>query len=221
VKAALNNYEEDYNLDPIEFSALDENQESGGDAGDADNSGGDYEDNREVFAYAMSPSQLTNGIHMNGHHNGVVDEDSSDEAPMHIVTDAAEDAPVAPPSAKRLRSDSNISSSHTAQFQNFDSSSSALLIDRMFAHLAKETEVMREWVHLERERLSQEVSRRREEHDREERREKVFLSTITKMQEQMFTYLAKHPQGNESPSSSNASHHHHRGGLEEPLVEDA
>ena len=76
----------------------------------------------------------------------------------------------------------------------------------MFAHLAKETEVMREWVHLERERLSQEVARRREENDREERREKVFLSTLTKMQEQMFTYLAKNSSGSESPSHSTASH---------------
>lgn len=62
----------------------------------------------------------------------------------------------------------------------------------MFAHLAKETEVMREWVHLERERLSQEVTRRKEEVEREERREKIFLTTLSRMQDQMFTYLNKH-----------------------------
>lgn len=97
-------------------------------------------------------------------------------------------------------------------YHTFDSSSSALLIDRMFAHLAKETEVMREWVHLERERLSQEVSRRREENEREERREKCFLGTLTKMQEQMFAYLAKQPQpphpATVSSSSSGVSPRH-------------
>lgn len=232
VKAALNNYEEDYNLDPIEFNSQDDNHDGSGDVGDTENSGHDYEDKSEVFAYAMSPSQaLGNG--MNGAHNGV--DDDSGDGPMHIVTDGESnlliglfalidlrhsEAPVGPPSAKRLRSDSNISSAHTAQFQNFDNSSSALLIDRMFAHLAKETEVMREWVHLERERLSQEVARRREENEREERREKVFLATLTKMQEQMFTYLAKHPHGNESPRSSNSSHREDGGDVHETLLQD-
>ena len=79
-------------------------------------------------------------------------------------------------------------------FQNFDNSASALLIDRMLAHLAKETEVMREWVTLERERLTQEVTRRKEETEREERREKAFLATLTRMQEQMFAYLSKQQQ---------------------------
>lgn len=116
-----------------------------------------------------------------------------------LSSDAA--STTGPQPAKRMRSDSTLSSVQQ-QFQNFDSSSSALLIDRMFAHLAKETEVMREWVHLERERLSQEVTRRREENEREERREKCFLATLTKMQEQMFSYLAKPPgseNGNNSP----------------------
>jgi len=61
----------------------------------------------------------------------------------------------------------------------------------MFAHLSKETEVMREWVNLERERLTQEVSRRKEENERDERREKAFLQHLMRMQEQMFTFLSK------------------------------
>ncbi|KAI1290242.1 Zinc finger and SCAN domain-containing protein 29 [Halotydeus destructor] len=204
VKAALNNYEEDYNLEPLEFNSQDEN-ENGGDGGDADNSGTDNEDRSEIFAYAMSPSQaLGQTMQMNGHHHGM-DDDSTD-GQMHIVTD---ETPIGAPPAKRLRSDSTMSSLHQQQFASFDSSSSALLIDRMFAHLAKETEVMREWVHLERERLSQEVSRRREENEREERREKVFLATLTKMQDQMFAYLAKSSQnGSECPNSpTNGSPH--------------
>lgn len=76
-----------------------------------------------------------------------------------------------------------------------------MLIDRMFAHLAKETEVMREWVTLERERLTQEVTRRKEETEREERREKAFLATLTRMQEQMFAYLSKHTQQTHSSSA--------------------
>ena len=73
----------------------------------------------------------------------------------------------------------------------FENSSSALLIDRMFAHLSKETEVMREWVGLERERLTQEISRRKEENERDERREKAFLQHLMRMQEQMFSFLSK------------------------------
>jgi hypothetical protein len=88
---------------------------------------------------------------------------------------------------------------------SFESSSCALLIDRMFAHLGKETEVMREWVQLERERLSQEVVRRREEKEREERREKVFLNTLSTMQEQMFSYLSK--VSSSQPSSSMDQEH--------------
>lgn len=81
----------------------------------------------------------------------------------------------------------------------------------MFAHLAKETEVMREWVHLERERLSQEVTRRKEETEREERREKIFLSTLTRMQDQMFSYLNKHNCNNNNlpPSMVNDNSNQH------------
>ena len=84
VKAALNNYEEDYNLDPIEFNAQDETHDGSGDVGDADNSGTDNEDRSEIFAYAMSPSQALNGM-MNDNQNGI--DDYSDDAPMHIVTE--------------------------------------------------------------------------------------------------------------------------------------
>lgn len=108
--------------------------------------------------------------------------------------------PLGPTPAKRLRSESNLSASQQI-YQNFDNSSSALLIDRMFAHLAKETEVMREWVTLERERLTQEVTRRKEETEREERREKAFLATLTRMQEQMFAYLSKQTQQMHSSSA--------------------
>lgn len=86
---------------------------------------------------------------------------------------------------------------------HLDSSASALLIDRMFTHLSRETEVMREWVNLERERLAQEIARRKEEKEREERREKSFLdvaSLLTKLQDQMFTLLSK-----QNTNSANAS----------------
>lgn len=63
----------------------------------------------------------------------------------------------------------------------------------MFAHLSKETEVMREWVNLERERLAQEVARRQEEKEREERREKSFLEVLTKLQEQVLSFITQQP----------------------------
>jgi hypothetical protein len=73
----------------------------------------------------------------------------------------------------------------------YDNHTSAVLIDRMFAHLSRETDVMREWVVLERERLQHELSRRREEAEREERREHSFLQTLVKMQQQMFDFLSR------------------------------
>ncbi|RWS31054.1 hypothetical protein B4U80_06390 [Leptotrombidium deliense] len=212
VKAALNNYEEDYNLEPIEFSNIDDNNDGMGmDNGDADNSGTDNEDKSEVFAYAMSPSQTLNGGAMNGSNNidngklsfsfftvnGDFIADDSVDGPLHINSDVTDVMCFADPSPmKRMRTDSNatLQQQYQNQYQtvnSFDNSSSALLIDRMFTHLAKETEVMREWVNLERERLSQEVTRRKEESEREERREKCFLQTLMKMQEQMLAFLSK------------------------------
>jgi len=46
-------------------------------------------------------------------------------------------------------------------------------------------------VNLERERLAQEIARRKEESDRDERREKSFLDVLVNMQQQMFTFLSK------------------------------
>ena len=94
---------------------------------------------------------------------------------------------------KRIRSESYqpVSLNHYHSVASFDQSSSALLIDRMFNHLAKETEVMREWITLEKERFNRDALRRKEEAEREERREKSFLETLMKMQEQTFAFLAK------------------------------
>lgn len=209
VRAALNDYEEEYNLDPIDFSQVDDNQDGEGDISDEVPNGIENEEKSEIFSYAMSPSQaLPNGMGMHG------PEDSS-------LDDIDEGVSNGPTPAKRLRSDSNISSQNYA-FQQFDNSSSALLIDRMFAHLAKETEVMRDWVQLERERMDQEVIRRKEDNEREERREKAFLHTLTRMQEQMFSFLSKYASNQPNNSSSAVSSQsspcnhlpHHDDGLE-------
>ena len=197
VKAALNNYEEDYNLEPIDFANSDDNTDCNGD----DGSGNENEDQSEVFSYAMSPSQaLPSAVLTNGHSPddeyfdaGISSEGQLLESIQDAANSSMAEPSLRPTPAKRLRSGSTISSNQQL-FQSFDNSASALLIDRMFAHLAKETEVMREWVTLERERLTQEVSRRKEETEREERREKAFLATLTRMQEQMFSYLSKHSQ---------------------------
>lgn len=68
----------------------------------------------------------------------------------------------------------------------------------MFAHLSKETEVMREWVNLERERLAQEVARRKDEKEREERREKSFLDVLTKLQQQVLGFITQNQGGSSS-----------------------
>ena len=134
-----------------------------------------------------------------------------------VSSDGQEDNEMnnAPQVFKRMRSEANNNTSshlnnltnltnHSINFNNNQASSnfdiannyensSAILIDRMFSHLTKETEVMREWVVLERERLRQEIARKKEENDREERREKLFLNTLTKMQESMFNFLSRSP----------------------------
>ncbi|OTF77556.1 hypothetical protein BLA29_010540 [Euroglyphus maynei] len=91
-----------------------------------------------------------------------------------------------------------------------DTSASALLIDRMFSHLSKETEVMREWVNLERERLAQEVARRKEEKDREERREKIFLderifNVLKHHEKQSWDSSNEQQQPTQTPTSSSSS----------------
>lgn len=71
VKAALNNYEEDYNLDPIDFTNEENDMNNGtnDDGFDGDGSGND-EDRSEFFSYAMSPSHVTMPPILNGTGNG-------------------------------------------------------------------------------------------------------------------------------------------------------
>lgn len=211
VKAALNNYEEDYNLDPIDFSMSDENHDQN--VTDGEDGSGNENEEKEIFAYDMSPSAAL----ANGHSNCANGNTNLDPAGD---TDSIGENEVEPRSnngpgpslyghpCKRLRADSSLSNSllnnshpsnsqlHQSMYLNpgnsssLDATASALLVDRMFNHLAKETEVMREWVQLERERLKDEIERRKNECEREERREAAFLSTLTRMQEQLFTYLS-------------------------------
>lgn len=247
VRQALNNYEEEYNLEPLEFGNMDEHNDTNHyNEMDHDNSDSGNEDKSEVnFSYALSPSHF-NGVNMNGMSNDhgkrsrsgahssfelfhPIEFDQLNSNPkMECQTnhssspastgssDGQEESELnTVPQFKRMRSDANNSAhlgnlnslnnlsshlnNHTINFNNpqqFDIAnnnfeSSTLLIDRMFSHLTKETEVMREWVVLERERLSQEIQRKKEENEREERREKLFLSTLTKMQESMFNFLAR------------------------------
>jgi hypothetical protein len=76
VRAALSNYEEELNLEPLEFAPLDE--QSGYESKDLNDaemmdagSGSDAEERSEIFSYAMSPSQL-NGFSSFSGMNGSV-----------------------------------------------------------------------------------------------------------------------------------------------------
>lgn len=80
---------------------------------------------------------------------------------------------------------------YQAPVNTFDVTSSALLIDRMFAHLSRESENMREWIALEKERLALERARRQQEAEREARREKVLTDTLMKFQDQWLSFLSK------------------------------
>lgn len=79
---------------------------------------------------------------------------------------------------------------YQAPVSTFDVTSSALLIDRMFAHLARESENMREWIALEKERVALDRARRQQENEREARRDKNIEHFITKMNEQWFNFVS-------------------------------
>lgn len=262
VKAALNNTEEDYNLDPIDFSMSDENHDHN--VTDAEDGSGNETEEKEIFAYDMSPSTTLanghNGNCTNGNSNfdGTNDVDSIGENDTNGEINgtgvngggsSSGGGGGAGPSSganmrtgesnnnscyrevntnrnehstssmynnihgipcKRLRTNSSLSNSllnmsqqqqsfvsHHQSSQSYsnilptiDTTASVLLVDRMFAHLAKETDVMRDWVQLEKERSKEDIIRRKESAEREEKREAAFLSTLTRMQEQFFTYLS-------------------------------
>lgn len=78
----------------------------------------------------------------------------------------------------------------------------ALLVDRMFKHLNHETEVMKDWIKLEKERFQYETMRRKEEKERDERREKAFLDTLTNMSERLFNFLENYT-GDRGPLVAN------------------
>lgn len=80
---------------------------------------------------------------------------------------------------------------YQAPVNTFDVTSSALLIDRMFAHLSRESENMREWIALEKERLALERIRRQQETERDNRRERVLTETLMKFQEQWLNYISR------------------------------
>lgn len=80
---------------------------------------------------------------------------------------------------------------YQAPVNTFDVTSSALLIDRMFAHLSRESENMREWIALEKERLALERTRRQQETEREVRRERVLIDTLMRFQEQWLSFLTR------------------------------
>lgn len=80
---------------------------------------------------------------------------------------------------------------YQAPVNTFDVTSSALLIDRMFAHLSRESENMREWIALEKERLALERAKKAQETEREIRRERVLIDTLMRFQEQWISFIAK------------------------------
>lgn len=80
---------------------------------------------------------------------------------------------------------------YPAPINTFDVASSALIIDRMIAHLTKECENMTEWIQLKKQRLEMERVRREQEAELELRREKLLLDGMARMQQQMFEFMTK------------------------------
>lgn len=97
---------------------------------------------------------------------------------------------------------------YQAPVNTFDVTSSALLIDRMFAHLTRESDTIRERIALEKDRLAYEKLRRAQDAERELRRERVLVDTLLRFQEQWISYLSRLNPGamanlNESPPELN------------------
>lgn len=80
---------------------------------------------------------------------------------------------------------------YQAPVNTYDVTSSALLIDRMFAHLSRESENMREWIALEKERLALERAKKAQEAEREARRERVLIETLMRIQDQWISFITK------------------------------
>lgn len=186
--SSFSDFGDQYQLDPMDFSNAEENGDNDDEIENSD------EDRNELFAYSMSPTSF----------NGNNSIDSADDHSEEMAL------PSLPPKRSRLDGRQYVnsidqpshnyhppqltSSAATTSATNAPSEQSSafqVLVDRMFAHLSRETEVMREWVNLERDRLAQEIARRAEEKEREERREKAFLEALTKLQDQVFTFLDK------------------------------
>ncbi|XP_074602719.1 uncharacterized protein LOC141856334 [Brevipalpus obovatus] len=183
VRAALN-YDDDYNFynDTMDFTMNDETSDGAiADGGDGENSG---TDNEEIFAYQMSPSQTLNGPNAT---NGAT----------HLSNDYEGDQN----HSKRFKSQQASSQVPSYAYNTYDGSLT-VLIDRMFSHLSKESEIMKDWIKLERERADRDAQRRKEEQEREERLEKLFMETLTKMQEQTFNFLANFTGVNRNQSAT-------------------
>lgn len=80
---------------------------------------------------------------------------------------------------------------YQAPVNTFDVTSSALLIDRMFAHLSRESENQREWISLEKERIALEKARKQQDVEREARRERVLIETLIKFNDQWLSCFSK------------------------------
>jgi hypothetical protein len=93
--------------------------------------------------------------------------------------------------AKRIEIEPPKAILYQAPVNTFDVTSSALLIDRMFAHLSRESENMREWIALEKDRIALEKARRAQETEREIRRERVLIDTLMKFHEQWISFVSR------------------------------
>ncbi|KAI2809284.1 hypothetical protein BLOT_000431 [Blomia tropicalis] len=177
-----NNYDnEQYNFDPIVFPNKEDVNELNGD----DNSD-DCDEPYDSFAYTLSPSELTQS-------ENCFDLTNNEGS----LSDQYEDVSPLP---KRRRIDEikyAIENDH-----ELDSPLSAILIDRVFTHLQRETEIMHKWVNLEKEKLALEMERRKEEKEREERREKAFLQILSQLQSQVFSMISNQPNSDSNPSST-------------------
>lgn len=173
VKNALNDYEPDYPINSTDFFCSDNETST---AGAQDDQMDDQQIDSDI-------EQTTNDQqHLPQHHQ----QQHPQQQPQQTLQ-------------QQQHQHQQQSSSYPTQVNTFDVTSSALLIDRMFAHLTKDSENMREWIKLEKERLALESARRRQEAEHELKRERFLLDGLARMQQQMFEFMTKMEQRDLQP----------------------
>ena len=155
-----------------------------------------HQNSNDPFTQKINSVNLNNQLnnrsngHLNSHLSGALDG-ALNVSPNKSNKQRADanSLPRQPPPKKHRP---NENSFYLSPADVYPVDTAALLIDRMFAQISKDTEAKIEWIKLEQSRLLYEEQRRKEDIAREERREKAFFEVMFRIQEIQFAFLSDH-----------------------------